>query len=93
MGKASIKKPAKLAEKLLSIRNSLNLSQNELIRKLGFEDELTQSQISAFEREARIPALTVLLAYARLAGISTDYLIDDDLNLPLKLPVKPKNRK
>ncbi len=55
MGKASIKKPVRLAEKLLAIRNSLNLSQNELIRNLGFEDEITQSQVSAFERGTRVP--------------------------------------
>ena len=85
MGKASIKKPAKLAEKLSLIRSSLNYSQNEVILKLGFENDLTQSQISAFERGARIPSLPVLLAYARLAEISTDVLIDDELNLPDKL--------
>jgi len=82
MGKASLKKPAKLAEKLLSIRNSLSLSQNELIRNLGFGDEITQSQISAFERGTRVPSLPVLLAYARLMVISTDVLIDDELDLP-----------
>jgi len=69
MGKASIKKPARLAEKLSDIRKKLNLSQSELIRSLGYE-EITQSQISAFERGSRTPSLPVLLAYARLAGIS-----------------------
>ena len=88
MGKASIRKPVKLAEKLLEIRNLLNLSQNELIRNLGFGDEITQSQISAFERGARIPSLPVLLAYAQLAGISTDVLIDDNLDLPENLTSK-----
>lgn len=83
MGKASLRKPARLAEKLLAIRNSLNLSQNELIRDLGFGDEITQSQISAFERGTRIPSLPVLLACARLAGISTDVLIDDELEIKL----------
>lgn len=80
MGKASIKKPARLAEKLSDIRKKLNLSQNQLILSLGYED-ITQSQISAFERGSRIPSLPVLLAYARLAGISTDVLIDDKLDL------------
>lgn len=82
MGKASIRKPARLAEKLLAIRTSLNLSQSELIKNLGFENEITQSQISAFERGTRIPSLPVLLIYARLARISTDILIDDELELP-----------
>jgi len=30
----------------------------------------------------REPPLPILLRYARLAGISTDVLIDDDLKLP-----------
>lgn len=85
MGKATLKKPAKLAEKLLLIRISLNYNQSEMILKLGFENDLTQSQISAFERGTRIPSLPVLLAYARLAGINTDVLIDDKLILPDKL--------
>lgn len=85
MGKASIRKPARLGEKLLAIRKSLNFSQSEMIQSLGFGDEITQSQISAFERNSRIPSLLVLLAYARLAGISTDLLIDDELDLSEKL--------
>ncbi len=50
MGRAALQKPARLAEKLLEIRQSLELSQNGLIRFLGFDDELTQAEISAFER-------------------------------------------
>ncbi len=38
----------------------------------------------------RTPPLKVLLNYARVAGISTDVLIDDDLELPKKL--SPGNR-
>lgn len=86
MGKASNKKPARLAEKLLAIRKALKLFQSEMIESLGLEDEITQSQISAFERGSRIPSLPVLLAYARLAGISTDVLIDDNLDLPKNYP-------
>ena len=87
MGKASIKKPERLAEKLSEIRERLELSQGELIRSLGFENDVTQSQISAFERGSRIPSLPVILAYSRLIGVSTDVLIDDELNLPKKLPI------
>jgi transcriptional regulator with XRE-family HTH domain len=85
MGKASLKRPARLAEKLLAIRKALELSQSEMIQYLGFGEEITQSQISAFERGSRIPSLPVLLAYARLVDISTDVLIDDELDLPKKL--------
>jgi len=93
MGRTSAKRPDKLAEKLLAIREGLGLSQNALIRLLGYDDELTQSQISAFERGSRIPSLVILLKYARLAGVSTDVLIDDKLKLPQSLPTrKPKSK-
>lgn len=82
MGQTSTKRPTKLSKKLLAIRNKLNCSQGELIPLLGSENKVTQSQISAFERGTRIPSLVVLLKYARLAGISTDVLIDDNINLP-----------
>jgi transcriptional regulator with XRE-family HTH domain len=86
---------ARLAEKLLHIRNALGLSQNEMIQHLGLEDVLYRSNISGFEVGEREPPLPVLLKYARAAGVSVDALIDDEMNLPDKLPtrVKPKNRK
>ena len=37
--------------------------------------------ISRFETGQREPSLLMLLEYARLAGISTDVLIDDKLDL------------
>jgi hypothetical protein len=41
-----------------------------------------------FELGEREPSLIVLLRYARAAGVSTDVLIDDELDLPKRLPVK-----
>lgn len=90
MGKAALSRPRRLAEKLLAIRNALNLSQNGLIRWLELTDELTQAEISAFERDIRVPSLLILLRYARFFGISVEVLIDDDLDLPEKLPSKSK---
>src|SRR2546423_3330656 len=81
MGRTSRRKPKRLGEKLLHIRQSLGMSQNQLIRRLGFE-ELVQGTISAFESGAREPSLLVLLAYARAANVSVESLIDDALDLP-----------
>jgi transcriptional regulator with XRE-family HTH domain len=81
MDKAKRMKPARLAEKLLQIRNSLGLSQSEMVYRLGFSDLFSGNYISDFELETSEPPL-LLLAYARLAGISTDVLIDDELDLP-----------
>jgi transcriptional regulator with XRE-family HTH domain len=83
--------PARLAEKLLYIRNGLELSQNELIRRLGLGDELTQARVSAYERGVREPPLLVLLRYAHAANVSVEALIDDELELPKKMPARPKS--
>lgn len=85
-------KPARLAEKLRGIRLALGLSQNEMIRCLGFEEELIQAHISAYERrhENRIPPLGVVLQYARCAGVMMEVLVDDRLDLPRKLPAKSR---
>ena len=79
-------KPERLAEKLLQIRNALGLSQPEMHRRLGVEDLIEYHAISKYELGKREPILQVLLQYARLAGVNTEALIDDDLDLPDKLP-------
>jgi transcriptional regulator with XRE-family HTH domain len=82
-------KPERLTEKLIQIRLSLGLSQNDLIKRLDVD--LTQNRISEYERGTGEPPLPVLLKYARLAGVCVDMLIDDAVDLPAKLPAKPKH--
>lgn len=82
MGRYHRQKPKKLAAKLLQIREFLGLSQNELIRHLQLEDEITQSRISGYELGTREPSLTTLLKYAQSVNVSTDVLIDDEQALP-----------
>lgn len=91
MGTFARQRPKRLAEKLLKIRKSFGDSQNTLLRRLGLIDELTQSDISAFERGTREPSLLILLKYARAAGVWIDVLVDDGLNLPGRLPANPKS--
>jgi transcriptional regulator with XRE-family HTH domain len=90
MKKISRTKCARLAGKLLEIRLALGLSQSEILVQLGFDEELFRSNVSQYERGLRQPPLPVLLMYARAAGITVDVLIDDALNLPARLPHKPK---
>jgi transcriptional regulator with XRE-family HTH domain len=90
MGRYSRKKPTRLSEKLLEIRLKLGLSQNELIKHLGLEEELTQSRISGYELGTREPSLVTLLRYARAANVWLDVLVDDELNLPERIPNKKK---
>jgi transcriptional regulator with XRE-family HTH domain len=91
MGRSSRQRPEKLQEKLVDIRSKLNLSQNELIARIGLVDEITREEISAFERGIRVPPLPILLRYAQAAGVWIDVLVDDELNLPAKLPCVPKS--
>lgn len=90
MGRASRPRPQRLASKLLQIRTALGLSQNGLIKRLGFGEDLTQDYISAYERGIREPPLLVLLQYARMSNVLVEVLIDDELDLPDRIP--PKSR-
>jgi transcriptional regulator with XRE-family HTH domain len=85
-------KQERLGEKLRQIRLALGLSQSEMLKRLNAEDLVTYHQISGYESGRREPPLRILLEYARVAGVSTDVLIDDDLDLPNKLPTKPKHK-
>lgn len=86
-------RPTRLAEKLRYIRASLNLTQAELVRQLSVDGLTTQSKISEFESGAREPSLLVLLQYARLAGVHMEDLVDDEEDLPHKLPGKVKHKR
>lgn len=91
MGTFARRKPHRLAEKLLKVRQALGDSQNGLIRRLGLTDELTQSDISAFERSTREPPLYVLLKYSETARVWVNAFIDDSVELPEKLPCNTMN--
>jgi transcriptional regulator with XRE-family HTH domain len=92
MGKRSRRKPERLAGKLVQIRTALGLSQSEMLRRLEVEDQIDYTAISKYEVGRNEPSLIILLQYARVAGVSTDVLIDDRLELPAKLPAKPKHK-
>jgi len=55
-----------------------------MVRLLKFET--TTARISEYEHGTRIPNLLVLLRYARIAGVSVEALIDDELK-PSKLVI------
>jgi transcriptional regulator with XRE-family HTH domain len=91
MGARARMRQRHLAGKLLHIRLTLGLSQGEMLRQLGFDDVLDYKRISEYELGRGEPPLAVLLSYARLAGVCTDALIDDKVDLPAKLPAKPNH--
>jgi transcriptional regulator with XRE-family HTH domain len=83
-------KSERLPEKLLQVRLALGLSQNEILYRLELGDRLSRTSISAYELGTGEPPLPVLLRYARLVNVSTDVLIDDEMDLPARLPSKSK---
>jgi transcriptional regulator with XRE-family HTH domain len=84
-------KPARLPEKLLQIRLALELSQDGMLQRLGLGEKLSRTTVSAYEIGTSEPPLPVLLEYARAAGVWVDVLIDDELDLPEKLPSSTKH--
>lgn len=91
MGTKSRPKPERLAEKLKQIRDSLGLSQTEMVKRLGVEDFIAYYRISEYESGKREPPLMILLKYARVANIFVDVLIDDSIDVPKKLPSVKKS--
>lgn len=86
MGRKPRLKPERLGEKLLRIRKSLTLSQSEMLKRLGFEDVIDYRRISEFELGDAEPPLPVLLRYSRVARVHLEDIVDDNLELPDRLP-------
>jgi transcriptional regulator with XRE-family HTH domain len=91
MGRSSRPRPQRLAAKLLRVREALGVSQAAMVELLA-QQKVHPAHVSGYERGEREPPLPVLLRYARLAGVCLDVLVDDDLDLPARLPAKPKHR-
>jgi len=92
MGLSPRPKPERLAEKLRQIRETMELSQNQMVARLGLADVIYRNNISGFETGERLPSLPILLAYAQEAGICMDVLVDDKLDLPVRLPGVPRHK-
>src|SRR5215813_1594631 len=76
----------RLADKLLQIRKGLGLSQTQMLTRMGLEETMHYGRISEYEQGKREPNLMTLLAYARAASVHLEDVVDDDLDLPRKLP-------
>lgn len=75
--------PKKLGKKLRQIRESLGMSQREIVTALNYKDTpLRASQISQYENSQREPTMMLVLAYARLAKVPMERLVDDKMKMP-----------
>ena len=74
--------PKKLGHKMKQIRLRLGMSQREIVAALNYTaTPLRASQISQYEQGQREPTMMLVLAYARLAKVSVESLIDDRMKL------------
>ena len=64
-----------LAEKIIMLRKRMNWSQEELAEKL----DISRQSVSKWEVGATIPDLDKILKMSELFGVSTDYLLKDEL--------------
>ncbi len=88
MGSARRPLPKYLPAKLLKIRQLLGLTQEQMAARLDHVKAPPQpGQISRFEQGKREPSLSLLLEYARMAGVAMEVLVDDELDLPKTLPL------
>ena len=64
-----------LADKIINLRKKNGWSQEELAEKLG----VTRQSVSKYESAQSIPDLDKILKFSEIFGVTTDYLIKDEL--------------
>lgn len=64
-----------LAEKIITLRKKCGWSQEELAEKVG----VSRQSVSKWESMQSVPDLDKLLVLAQLFGVTTDYLLKDDM--------------
>ena len=68
----------KLSEKIVQLRKSQGLSQEELAERLG----LSRQAVSRWEIGTALPDAGNLLQLSRLFGVTADYLLDEERESP-----------
>lgn len=83
-----------LSEKVMALRKKNNWSQEELAEKLN----ISRQSVSKWESGASIPDIDRIIAMSSLFGVSTDYLLKDELETEIPSETEeiyeaPKTRK
>ena len=66
------------ADKLITLRKKAGWSQEELAEKLN----VTRQSVSKWEGAQSVPDIDKILQLSRLFGVTTDYLLKDELGEP-----------
>ncbi len=77
-----------LSEKLIQLRKSEGMSQEELAEKL----EVSRQAISRWETGTALPDSNNILALSKLYNVTTDYLLNDDYASDEDLPKVKENK-
>ena len=64
-----------IADKIVSLRKRAGWSQEELAEKLG----VTRQSVSKWEGAQSVPDMDKVVSMSRLFGVTTDYLLKDEL--------------
>lgn len=89
MGQSPRPRPKRLAPKLRQIRKLLELTQEQMAEAIKHVPSPPQpGHISEYELGKREPSLLFLLAVSRMANLPMELLVDDELDLPQKLPAR-----
>ncbi len=67
-----------LADKIIQLRKKCGWSQEELAEKLG----VSRQAVSKWEGAQSVPDIDKILSLARAFGVSTDYLLMDEIEMP-----------
>ena len=67
-----------LADKIINLRKKNSWSQEELAEKLG----VSRQSISKYEGAQSIPDMDKILKLSKIFGVTTDYLIKDEIEDP-----------
>ena len=67
-----------LADKIIDLRKKAGWSQEELAQQLG----VSRQSVSKWEGAQSIPDIDKILQMSRIFGVSTDYLLKDEIELP-----------
>ena len=76
-----------LADKIISLRKKAGWSQEELAEQLG----VTRQSVSKWEGAQSVPDMDKVVQMSRLFGVTTDYLLKDELEEQAAAPAEEKS--
>jgi len=83
MSDSSRKRPARLGQKLATVRERFGYSLAEMAEKLSNDEaHIYKQDVHRYERSERDPSLIILLRYSRLSKVKMEIFADDNLDLP-----------